>query len=53
MYGIHIYTHTPIVICKCPGRSEEGVRYSGAGVTGRYELPNWVLGIELGSLKEQ
>jgi hypothetical protein len=45
--------YTPIAICKCPWGLDGGVRYPGAGVTGRCELPNWVLGSELGSLKEQ
>lgn len=44
--------YTPIAIF-CPQGPEEGLRYLGAGITGRYELPNWVLGMELGSLKEQ
>lgn len=32
---------------KHPERSEEGIRFSGAGVMGGYELPNTVLGSKI------
>lgn len=34
-------------------RPEEGFKFPGTGVTGSYDPPLWVLGLNLGSLEEQ
>lgn len=43
----------PHVLCMFSQKSEEGVRFPGAAVTGGCELPMWVWELNLGPLEKQ